>query len=90
METEAGRAVMKIPATSATTFVYSGAADANASHTLYFQDWRQSLGIEVLEVICCSGRSYQYRSDISYILGAHIPGIYDRSLYRISGIRIKI
>ena len=52
METDAGRAVMKTPATSATTFVYSGAADASGNHTLYFQGCRQSLGIEVLEVIC--------------------------------------
>ena len=32
METDAGRA-----ATSATIFVYSGAADASGSHTLNFQ-----------------------------------------------------
>ena len=52
METDAGRAVMKIPATSATTFVYSCAADASGNSTLYFQGCQQSLGIEVLEVIC--------------------------------------
>ena len=52
METDAGRAVMKTPATSATTIVYSGAADASGNHTLYFQGCRQSLGNEVLEVIC--------------------------------------
>ena len=43
---------MKTPATSVTTIVYSGAADASGNHTLYFQGCRQSLGIEVLEVIC--------------------------------------
>ena len=51
METDAGRAVMKTPATSATTFVYSGAADASGNYTLYFQGCRISLGIEVIKVI---------------------------------------
>ena len=50
METDAGRAV-KTLVTSATTFVYSGAADACGSHILYFQGCGQSLGIEVLEVM---------------------------------------
>ena len=52
METDAGRAVMKTPVTSATTFVYSSVADASGNHTPYFQGCRQSLGIEVLDVIC--------------------------------------
>ena len=52
IETDAGRAVMKTPATSATTFVYRDAADASGNHTLYFQGCRQSLGNEVLEGIC--------------------------------------
>ena len=52
METDAGSAVMKTPATSATTFVYSGAADASGNYTLYFQGCRISLGIEVIKVIC--------------------------------------
>ena len=47
METDAGRALMKTSATSATTLVYGGAADASDNHTPYFQDCRQSLGIEV-------------------------------------------
>ena len=50
METDAGSAVMKTSAALATTFVYSGAADASGNHTLYFHGCRQSLGIEVLEV----------------------------------------
>ena len=33
-ETDAGRAVMKTPATSATTFVYRGAANPDRDHTL--------------------------------------------------------
>ena len=52
MATDAGRAVMKTPATSATTFVYSGAADASGNQTLYSQGCRQSLGNKVIEVIC--------------------------------------
>ena len=36
METDAGRAMMKTPVTSATTFVYSCAADASDT-TFYFQ-----------------------------------------------------
>ena len=34
IETDAGRAVMKTPATSATTFVYRGAANPDRDHTL--------------------------------------------------------
>ena len=52
MQTDAGKTVMKTPATSATTFVQSGAADASSNHTLYSQGCRQSLGNKVLEVIC--------------------------------------
>ena len=51
-ETDAGSAVMKTPATLATTFVYSDAADASGNHTLYFKGCQQALGKEVLEVIC--------------------------------------
>ena len=35
METDAGRAVMKTPATSATTFVLSGAAHTRGNQTLF-------------------------------------------------------
>ena len=34
IETDAGRAVMKTPATLAGTFVYSGAAVASGNHTI--------------------------------------------------------
>ena len=37
METDAGGAVMKTPATSATTFVYSGVADASGKHTHFIE-----------------------------------------------------
>ena len=52
MKTDAGRAVMKTPATLAASFVLSGAVDASGNHTLFFQACRQSLGNEVLEVTC--------------------------------------
>ena len=35
MDMDADRAVMKTPATSATTFVYSGAVDASGNHTTF-------------------------------------------------------
>ena len=45
---ENGKAVMKIPATSATTFVCCGAVGASDNHTPYFQGCQQSLNTEVL------------------------------------------
>ena len=51
MATDASRAVMKITATSATMFLYSGATNASDNPTFYFQGCRQSLGIKVVEVI---------------------------------------
>ena len=51
METDAGRAVMKTPATKAKD-LFKVVLPTPVATTLYFQGCRQSLGNEVLEVIC--------------------------------------
>ena len=52
METVDDKAMMKTPATKATTFVLSGAANASGNHTLYSEGCRPSIGNQVLEVTC--------------------------------------